>query len=189
MQLKQHGTQKVMCVRVIWIERGYLLETFQGLGILRFDAVQNPQRVPDMRILWIQGRSVFERLLSLRHFLQIDQRDAAVHLSMDQRRVQLERIPKFSSRFFQQLLVHERRAQVVRLGGFRLFGLRNIRMPGACAEKEWGDEQKAREGATTRQKPGKETHSAPLAITGLLNNPPSTIEHGVRVANGGFNSI
>ncbi len=122
MQLEQDRTQEVVSVRVIRIERRYLLKAFQGLRILRFDAVQNPQRVPDMRIFGILGRGVFERLLGLRHFLQVDQRDAAVHLGLDQRRVKLVGIGKFGRRLIQQLLVHQGRAQVVQLGCFRLFG-------------------------------------------------------------------
>ena len=73
---------------------------------------------------------MFQRLLGLRHFLQIDQRDAAVHLCLDQRRVKLVGIGKFGRRLFQQLLVHQGRAQVVHLRCFRLFGWGDVGVPG-----------------------------------------------------------
>ncbi len=122
MQFEQDGTQKVVSVRVVRIKGRRFLKAFQGLRILRFDAVQNSQRVPDMRVLGILGRGLFERLLGFRHFLQVDQRDAAVHLGLDQRRVKLVGVSEFCLRLIQQLLVHQGGAKVVQLCCFRLLG-------------------------------------------------------------------
>src|SRR3984957_2404803 len=52
-QFKQDRTQEVVRVGVIRIERRYLLKAFQRFRILRSDTIQDAQRVPDVRILWI----------------------------------------------------------------------------------------------------------------------------------------
>jgi hypothetical protein len=88
--------------------------------------------------------------LRFRHFLQVDQRDAAVHLGMDQRRVKLVGLCEFGLRFIQQLLIHQGGAKVVQLGGFRLLGWGNVRATGSCGDTQCGEEYKAREGAARR---------------------------------------
>ncbi len=113
MQFEQDRTQEVVRIRVVRIKGRCFLKAFQGLRILGFDAVQNAQRIPDVRILGVLGRGLFERLLGFRHFLQVDQRDAAVHLGMDQRRVKLVGVGEFRLRFIQQLLIHQGGAKVV----------------------------------------------------------------------------
>ena len=87
MEFKVDRTQKVVGIRVVWNQGCCFLKTFQGLRVLRVDAVQNTERVPDMGVFRILGRRLFQRLLRFRHFLQVDQRDAPVHLRLDQRRV------------------------------------------------------------------------------------------------------
>ncbi len=92
----------------------------------------------------------FKRLLGFRHFLQVDQRDAAVHLGMDQRRVKLVGVGEFSLRFIQQLLIHQGGAKVVELCCFRLLGRGNVRTTSSCGGKKCGQEYQARQGAARR---------------------------------------
>ena len=155
MQFKKNRTQKVVRVRVVRIECRYFLKAFQGLRILRFNAVQNPQRVPDMRILRILGRGLFERFLRLRHLLQIDQGDSAIYLGLNQGRVELVGIREFGSRFIQQLLVHQRSAKVIRLRRVRLLGRCDFGVPDGCGYQECGENE------------GSETHSARLQLYGI----------------------
>ena len=136
MQFEQDRTQEVVSVRVIRIESRCLLKTFQRLRILGLNAVQNAQRIPDVRILGVLGRGLFERLLGFRHLLQVDQRDATVHFGMDQRRVKLVGIREFRLRLLQQLLIHQGGAKIVGLRCLRLLGRGNVRAAGGCGNKK-----------------------------------------------------
>ena len=112
MQFEQYGTQEVVCVSVVRFKCRYPLKAFQG-PLSRFNAVQDAQGIPDVRIFWVLGRGLFERLFRFRHFLQIDQRDVAVKLRMDQRRVKLVGVCEFGLPVIQQLLIHQRGAKIV----------------------------------------------------------------------------
>ena len=119
-QLKLEGAEEVVAVRVRGIEREDALEGFDALLVIVLAAIEEAEDVPGVGIVGGLLGGVFERGFGLGELLQIEEGDAFVGLGEGERWVELVGLSELLRGLFEELLAHQRGADVVRRAAFCL---------------------------------------------------------------------